>query len=206
MDLWTKPGIGPVTQPRRRVAVRILRPPVPRKGKASAGGWDRAFGRSDSSDLRRGELVTSRRSDVHHEAAKGRGMTHRNGRRRSGRSCLWWSTMARRCSRRPYWGDDDEPYRCGANDPTPPLHVGDELQAVSLVRYRRTVARPMVPGLGTFIWLALDRTWQSRGSERCVRLSSTDTSLPELVGFTTPAAVVLFAACRPLWSWLEPGG
>ena len=32
----------------------------------------------------------------------------------------------------------------------------------------------------------LDGSWKSRGSERCVRLGSTDTSLPELVGVYYP--------------------
>jgi hypothetical protein len=60
--------------------------------------------------------------------------------------------------------------------------------------------------LGTIIWLALDLSWKSRGSERCAWLGSTDISLPERVASITQAAVVPSVAFRLRWRWLELGG
>lgn len=101
---------------------------MPSKGKASAGGWDRAFD------------DPTRRSDVHYEAGKGRGMTHRNGRQATRALMLVVEHDGQTLLAPALLGDDGELYRCGANDPTPSLRVGDELHAVSLDRYRRTVA------------------------------------------------------------------
>jgi len=50
------------------------------------------------------------------------------------------------------------------------------------------------------------RAWRSRELERSGKLSYTDTLSNELTGSTTPAAVILFVACRLRRRWSELGG
>ena len=50
------------------------------------------------------------------------------------------------------------------------------------------------------------RVWRSRELERSGKLGCTDTLSTELTGSTTPAAVILFVACRLRRRWSELGG
>jgi len=58
-----------------------------------------------------------------------------------------------------------------------------------------------IPGPGDYV-----RVWRSRELERSGKLSYTDTLSTELTGSTTPAAVILFVACRLRRRWSELGG
>jgi hypothetical protein len=65
------------------------------------------------------------------------------------------------------------------------------------------IKRPVcpIPGPGDYM-----RVWRSRELERSGKLSYTDTLSTELAGSTTPAAVILFVACRLRRRWSELGG
>lgn len=58
-----------------------------------------------------------------------------------------------------------------------------------------------IPGPGDYV-----RVWRSRELERSGKLGCTDTLSTELTGSTTPAAVILFVACRLRRRWSELGG
>ena len=58
-----------------------------------------------------------------------------------------------------------------------------------------------IPGAGDYV-----RVWRSRELERSGKLGCTDTLSTELTGSTTPAAVILFVACRLRRRWSELGG
>jgi len=58
-----------------------------------------------------------------------------------------------------------------------------------------------IPGPGDYV-----RVWMSRELKRSGKLSYMDTLSTELAGSTTPAAVILFVACRLRRRWSELGG
>jgi hypothetical protein len=58
-----------------------------------------------------------------------------------------------------------------------------------------------IPDPGDYV-----RVWRSRELKRSGKLSYADTLSTELTGSTTPAAVILFVACRLRRRWSELGG